>query len=143
MPGSEISIEQVVRDFLQKQLLQETEVRRLVVGFSGGLDSTVLLHVLARLAPSLRLSLLALHVHHGLSPHADAWAEHAERICRGLGLPFMAWRVRVPAQASLEAAARSARQGAFAAVLEEGDALLLAQHRDDQAETVLFRLLRG
>lgn len=143
MPGSEISIEQVVRDFLQKQLLQETEVRRLVVGFSGGLDSTVLLHVLARLAPSLRLSLLALHVHHGLSPHADAWAEHAERICRDLGLPFMARRVRVPAQASLEAAARSARQGAFAAMLEEGDALLLAQHRDDQAETVLFRLLRG
>lgn len=133
--------EQVLNAFLQQRLAAAPEVRRLVVGFSGGLDSSVLLHALARLA--MDREVMAVHVHHGLSPHADAWVEQAQAVCRALGVALRVQHVTVPAQASLEAAARAARRTAFAAVLRPGDALLLAQHRDDQAETVLLRLFRG
>ncbi|MDP2228529.1 MAG: tRNA lysidine(34) synthetase TilS [Moraxellaceae bacterium] len=119
-------------------------MRRLVVGFSGGLDSTVLLHAVVQLAPVLGVEIAAVHVHHGLSPQADAWAVHVMQVCDHLSVPLMALRVRVtPTHGSLEEAARAARREAFVGVLQAGDALLLAQHQDDQAETVLFRLMRG
>jgi tRNA(Ile)-lysidine synthase len=135
--------EHVLNAFLQQRLAAAPQVRRLVVGFSGGLDSGVLLHALAGLAPALDREAAAVHVHHGLSPHPDAWVAHAEAVCRTLGRALTVQHVTVPAQPSLEAAARAARRAAFAAVLQPGDALLLAQHRDDQAETLLLRLFRG
>lgn len=114
------------------------------VGFSGGLDSTVLLHLLAELARIESLPpLSAIHVHHGLQAAADAWPAHCETFCRELGVPLTIERVTVGAGASLERAARDARYAAFAKYLGEGECLLAAQHRDDQAETLLFRLLRG
>jgi tRNA(Ile)-lysidine synthase len=111
------------------------------VAFSGGLDSTVLLHLLASLAniPPLR----AVHVHHGLQTAADAWPSHCQRVCDGLNVPLRVMRVQVQPGASLERAARDARYLAFAEVTGEGEVLLTGQHRDDQAETLLFRLLRG
>jgi tRNA(Ile)-lysidine synthase len=115
------------------------------VGFSGGLDSTVLLHAAAR----VRLmaaggELVAVHVNHGLQPDADAWQAHCERFAAGLGVGFAAHGVHVERRGSLEAAARAARYGVFTALLATPDArLLLAHHRDDQAETVLLRLLQG
>jgi len=111
------------------------------VAFSGGLDSTVLLHLLASLAniPPLR----AVHVHHGLQTAADAWPEHCQSICDSLGVPLQVIRVQVQPGASLERAARDARYQAFAEVLGAGEVMLTGQHRDDQAETLLFRLLRG
>lgn len=139
--------EQILSAFLQQQLDAGASagpvISRLVCGFSGGLDSTVLLHALAEVAPLFKLPVLAVHVHHGLSPNADAWAEHAALVCKRLGIELRVQRVMVSAQGSLEAAARDARRQAFARILQAGDALLLAQHQDDQAETVLFRLLRG
>lgn len=115
--------------------------RRLVVGVSGGLDSMVLL---ALLRECTALPLQAVHVHHGLSPRADAWAEHVARWCEAAGVPCAVLRVNVDRhRPSLEAAARDARHAALAGVLEPGDALLLAHHADDQAETLLLRLLRG
>lgn len=131
------------KNFLQAQLAASPDVKGLMLGFSGGLDSTVLLHVLAQLAPALGFRLRALHVHHGLSPNADAWTEHAEKVCAKLAVPLQVERVAVAGGASVEAEARRARHAAFAAALQADEALLLAQHRDDQAETVLFRLLRG
>lgn len=136
-------LEARVADFLRTRLEETPGVQRLVVGFSGGLDSSVLLHVLSRVAPALGLPVIAVHVHHGLSPNADAWADHALRFCAEHNVACHVARVHVPTQASLEAAARHARQQAFATVLKADDVLLLAQHRDDQAETLLFRLLRG
>lgn len=113
---------------------------RLVLGFSGGVDSTVLLHALAEARGQFPLELKAVHVHHGLLEQADAWVEEARAHCASLGVPLQVAYVRVqPDGRGLEAAARSARLRALAAV--PGDALVLAQHRDDQAETVLFRLL--
>jgi tRNA(Ile)-lysidine synthase len=115
---------------------------RLVVGYSGGLDSSALLHLLAGLRPGLGFSLAALHVHHGLSPRADDWAAHCENVCRGLDVPLAVERVRVERGAEgPEAAARAARYRVFSRL--DADALALAHHRDDQAETVLAQLLRG
>lgn len=135
--------EHALNRFLARQMPASPEVKQLVLGFSGGLDSTVLLHALVKVAPAFSLPVLAVHVHHGLSPNADTWADHVQGLCAGLGVPLETHRVQVVRAASLEAAAREARQAAFATSLKVGDALLLAQHQDDQAETVLFRLLRG
>ena len=70
----------------------------IAVGYSGGLDSTVLLHASNRHAADAGLSLFALHVHHGLSPNADAWADSCERVCEQLGIPLIVRRVAVPAK---------------------------------------------
>ncbi len=115
---------------------------RLLVAFSGGLDSTVLLHALAQLKPARPL--LAIHVHHGLSAYADQWADHCQQVCTQLNVTLHICRVQVAvAGRGLEDAARHARYEAFESLLLTGDVLLLAHHRDDQAETLLLRLMRG
>lgn len=115
------------------------------VAFSGGLDSTVLLHALVELREREALPpLSAIHVAHGLQAAAEAWPAHCRAVCERLGIPLQVAHVEVDRNAaSLEQAAREARYAAFAAALRPGDVLLTAQHRDDQAETLLFRLLRG
>lgn len=114
------------------------------VALSGGLDSTVLLHLLASLAQREALPpLSAIHIHHGLQAAADAWPAHCRELCAALSVPLQVEYVQVAPGASLERAARDARYVAFAARLGVGEVLLTAQHRDDQAETLLFRLLRG
>jgi len=135
--------EKSLQTFLENALAHAPQVRRLVVGFSGGLDSTVLLHMLCRLAPQHGRELQAVHVHHGLSLNADAWVAHVTAMCAEWQIPLQVHHVQVGRLASLEASARTARRQAFANSLVESDALLLAQHEDDQAETLLFRLMRG
>lgn len=116
--------------------------RRLVVGVSGGLDSMLLLETARQLGTDVPL--LAVHVHHGLSPYADAWAQHVAGHCARVGVACEVLHVQVDRQrASLEAAAREARHAALFSRLRAGDALLLAHHADDQAETLLLRLFRG
>lgn len=116
-----------------------------VVAVSGGRDSLTLLALLCALhehddLPAPR----ALHVHHGLNTEADRWAEQVAEQGARLGASMEVLRVRVEgAGDGVEAAARRARYDAFAARLRADDLLLLAQHRDDQLETVLLRLLRG
>lgn len=120
----------------------------LEVGLSGGLDSVVLLHLLqqvgeSRSSSSHSFSLSAVHVHHGLSAHADSWAAFCQALCAKLNIPLRIERVsvsRVGGQ-SLEAQARESRYAAFAKT--KADALVLAQHQDDLAETVLLQALRG
>ncbi|MGQ9686760.1 MAG: tRNA lysidine(34) synthetase TilS [Thiobacillaceae bacterium] len=116
---------------------------RLSVGLSGGLDSIVLLHLLHQLRSELGFTLLAVHVHHGLSPHADAWAEFCAAFCRALDVPLCIERVHVERDGShgLEAAARQARYRVYAGLAV--DFVVLAHQQDDQAETVLLNLLRG
>ncbi|MGA7178713.1 MAG: tRNA lysidine(34) synthetase TilS [Thiobacillaceae bacterium] len=114
---------------------------RLRLGLSGGLDSIVLLHVLAQLRPDYKLS--ALHVHHGLSTQADAWVQFCEQACSHLQVPLKVVRVKIARKTpeGIEAAARTARYGAL---MSPGvDAVITAHHADDQAETVLFQVLRG
>ncbi|WP_119719080.1 tRNA lysidine(34) synthetase TilS [Cognatilysobacter tabacisoli] len=124
--------------------LHDAPAAALCVGFSGGLDSTVLLHLLADDADARARGLRALHVHHGLHAEADRWAEACAATCVALDVPLTTVRVAVvPDGDGPEAAARAARHAAFAEALREDEVLALAQHRDDQAETFLLRALRG
>ncbi|WP_369930615.1 tRNA lysidine(34) synthetase TilS [Xanthomonas sp. NCPPB 2632] len=115
----------------------------LVVAYSGGPDSTALLHALAHCTP--RPALRALHVDHGLHADSGAWASHCRRTGDALGVPVEVARVTVDLSQGegIEAAARRARHAAFAASLRPGERMVLAHHRDDQVETVLLKLLRG
>jgi tRNA(Ile)-lysidine synthase len=119
--------------------------RHFLVGFSGGLDSTVLLHQLVALrAENPALSIRAVHVHHGLSAHADAWLAHCRQLCQLWDVEFIACHVAVsPNGKGVEAAAREVRYQAIEAVLAPDEALLTAQHLDDQSETFLLALKRG
>jgi tRNA(Ile)-lysidine synthase len=117
----------------------------LCVAFSGGPDSSALLHALAQLPEARARGLRALHVDHGLHPDSAGWAAHCERFCAALGVPCEVLRVQVGGDTGrgVEAAARDARYAALATQLRDGEYLLLGHHRDDQAETVLLKLLRG
>lgn len=127
-----------LQDYLAARV---TPGERLCVGLSGGRDSVVLLHLLSRLDLGPRLS--ALHVHHGLSPHAEAWTAFCMELCNRLGVTLRMERVAVDGGSGLglEAAARQARYEAFCRC--GADSLLLAHHQGDQAETLLFNLVRG
>jgi len=116
-------------------------VHRWVVGFSGGVDSTALLHWLSHLSD--RLPILALHVNHQLDPDAHYWAEAAANFSASLGIDYQVVSVDVASGGSVEAAARAARYAAFEAVLGPGDVLILGHHADDQVETVVMNMLRG
>jgi len=119
----------------------------LVLGLSGGRDSTVLLDALAALGPAHGRVVTAVHVHHGLSRNADAWARFCGERCAALAIACNVRHVDVPRhpQTSLEAEARRMRYDALAAAAAHAGArhVLLAHHRDDQAETLLLQLLRG
>jgi tRNA(Ile)-lysidine synthase len=118
--------------------------RRIFLAYSGGVDSHVLLDLCVQ-ERKLRERLTAVHVHHGLQAQAEDWARHAERTAQELDVDFLLCRVDAHPKSgeSPEEAARNARYEALKAVLLPGDALLVAQHQDDQLETVLLQLLRG
>ena len=111
--------------------------RRLAVGLSGGIDSVVLLHQLSR-----KGAVSAIHVHHGLSPNAAAWACFCPSLCKRLNVPLVVRKVSVrKAGKGLEAAAREERYRAL--LKTDAEVIALAHNLDDQAETVLMNLLRG
>lgn len=134
---AELSLETIT------QLLPKS-FRKLFLGYSGGVDSQVLLH-LCSLLPDLRAKVVAVYIHHGLQEEADDWGEHCREQSHNLGIEFRMVKVDATAKKgeSPEAAARRARYGAFEDLLGPGDVLLLAQHREDQLETVLLQLFRG
>ncbi|HEX9139880.1 MAG TPA: tRNA lysidine(34) synthetase TilS [Steroidobacteraceae bacterium] len=128
-----------------KRQIEPLRGARLCVAFSGGADSTALLGLLATLRRRWRWRLRAVHVNHHLQPGAREWARQAANTARSLGVPLriIDARVRVRHGASVEALAREHRYAALARELGTGEYLLLAQHQDDQLETVLLQLLRG
>lgn len=132
-----------LQDFLQARRQDAPAVSGLVVALSGGPDSLTLLLAAAQTASSAGFRLRALHVHHGLHADADAWAEQALAQAAAVGVPCAVLRVVVASVASIEGAARTARYQALASSLAANEALLLAHHQDDQAETLLLRLMRG
>ncbi|MDC8758320.1 tRNA lysidine(34) synthetase TilS [Janthinobacterium fluminis] len=119
----------------------------MAIALSGGLDSSALLHLAHAYARGQGIALHAFHIHHGISPHADAWLAHCEAACAALGVPFEARRVTLErsAKTGTEAAARNSRYAALGQLCREHGVrlLLTAHHQDDQAETVLLQLLRG
>ncbi|HAT1614915.1 TPA: tRNA lysidine(34) synthetase TilS, partial [Raoultella ornithinolytica] len=119
--------------------------RQFLVAFSGGLDSTVLLHQLVcwrERDPTLQLR--AIHIHHGLSANADSWVTHCQQVCQHWQVPLVVERVTLADDGlGVEAHARQARYHAFRVALQPGEALVTAQHLDDQCETFLLALKRG
>lgn len=116
---------------------------RLVLALSGGIDSVVLLHVLCSLRSQHPFELRAVHIHHGLSPHADDWAAFCVRLCESHGVELDVHRVQIAAEdpAGIEAAARRARQQVFSGL--DADCIVTAHQLNDQGETLLLQLLRG
>lgn len=116
-----------------------------LIAYSGGLDSHVLLSLCHSLRDEFALNLRVVHIHHGLSPNADRWAQHCARVCEGMQLDLMTRKVQIDLNNGdgLEAAARHARYKIFAELMQENEVLLTAHQQDDQAETVLLQLLRG
>ena len=117
--------------------------RKVCVALSGGMDSVVLLHVLAQLRAQQPIELSAVHVNHGISPHAADWAAFCLKICRSLDVPCQIATLP-PLQSKgggLERAAREARYAVFARV--DADLLCMAHHKNDRAETLLLNLFRG
>ena len=115
----------------------------ILVGLSGGVDSVVLLHLLHKLSARFSWQLSALHVHHGISPNADAWSDFCAELCAGLHVSLHIERVDIAPlrEHGIEAAARKLRHAAFAE--QSCDFVAVAHHADDQAETLLLQLLRG
>ncbi len=145
------SIPEYFETVLAKVVAQAAPVQsglsRLAVAYSGGLDSTVLLHVAARYAAARGITLFAFHVHHGISANADNWLAHCTEQAAARGVVFDSRRValRDSDKNGVEEAARIARYAALGAMCLEHQVplLLTAHHLDDQAETVLLQLLRG
>jgi tRNA(Ile)-lysidine synthase len=118
----------------------------LAIAYSGGLDSSALLHLAHGYAQQHGIKLFAFHIHHGISPNADAWLDHCRAACSALDITFAARHVTLAkGKSGIEAAARKLRYAALGSLCEEHDVklMLTAHHLDDQAETVLLQLLRG
>lgn len=129
---------------LQTIVTQTAGCESILLAYSGGLDSSVLLHLLVAVRQRSRLPIRAAYIHHGLNPLADSWAEHCRQQCERWQVPFTSLSVTVEAQnGGIEAAARTARYQALQAHLQDGETLLTAQHLDDQSETFLLALKRG
>ncbi len=131
-------------DNIRRQLAALPGIEHYYVGYSGGADSHVLLHLLSRL-PELEGRLTAVYVDHGLQPEAGQWGDHCRLIAAQLKLPFRRFTINAQPQPgqSPEEAARIGRYRALAGLLSANDALVLAHHRDDQMETFLLQCLRG
>lgn len=132
--------------FLAETLQNLTARTHFVVGYSGGVDSHVLLHAMASLRKSHpEWALRAIYIHHGISAHADTWQTHCEKICRELNVSLTVYRISVDlsSQEGVEGEARKKRYEKFSEALEDNECLLMAHHQDDQAETLLLQLIRG
>ena len=133
-------VQQFLADVFSEPKLINTH---LLVGYSGGLDSTVLLHTLSKFRLDFPFRLSAMHVHHGLSKNADAWATFCTKICDDLNVPLTINKVDIDINNGLgiESAARNARYSCLNGV--NADFICLAHHQNDQAETLLLQLARG
>lgn len=138
------SVDKQLKLFLQT-LFQDQKLNNptLLVAYSGGLDSTVLLHLLYRMQQEMPFDLKAMHINHGLSHHADSWAVFCQKVCGQLAVPIDVIRVNVDKDSGLgiEAAARHARYAALNHAI--ADYICLGHHQGDQAETFLLQLARG
>lgn len=130
-----------------EQIVSACSDRPIWVAYSGGVDSHVLLHLLATAKQNLfpALPLHAIHIDHGLNQKSHDWSEHCQQEAEALSVDYHSLKVKVTgvAEHGLEAAARQARYQALVDYLPDNAVLLTAQHQSDQTETLLLQLLRG
>lgn len=135
--------------FTAEQLLHALKsfpvVNSYLVGFSGGADSTALLHAISKIHKQLEVPVSAVHVNHGIHPGADAWQQQCENFCQCHDIDLVCLKVELKNNSGkgLEAEARHLRYEAVADLLDHSDCLLTGHHADDQAETLLLNLMRG
>ncbi|NTS77076.1 tRNA lysidine(34) synthetase TilS [Catenovulum sp. SM1970] len=137
---------QSLTQLLDKHSLASNAKQQWYVALSGGLDSICLFHLLAHYCQNRAdISLKALHVHHGLSPNADKWAQHCQNVAQSLSLDceVLKAEIKPQAQLSLEAQARDARYQLIEKAISGKALVFTGQHLDDQVETFLLRLNRG
>lgn len=143
-PSANKGLQHQLQAFLADVFFKQKIVNpKLVLAYSGGLDSTVLLHLLTECYKILPFQLTAHHVHHGLSSNADDWADFCQKTCATLNVKITLSTVNINKNSGLgvEATAREARYTALFAL--DADFICLAHHQDDQAETLLLQLARG
>jgi len=119
--------------------------KKIWVGYSGGVDSHVLLHLISNIKKDLSVSISAIHINHRLSKQSDLWETHCQKICQELELEFnkISLNAAAPKGESQEAWSRKLRYQAISDLMGEDDILLTAHHKDDMAETLLLQLFRG
>ena len=140
---NENQIQDKIYQSFQDNLKQDSADLEILLGFSGGLDSCVLLHLLTSMQSQLHLKLKAIHVHHGISPYADDWLNFCKQKCKLLDIEFDAVKVKINKKGSLgiEGEARELRYEAIKK--KQKDIVALGHHQNDQAETLMLQLLRG
>lgn len=126
-------------------IVRLAKAKKIWLAYSGGIDSHVLLHILATSNAAELIDLEVIHIDHGLQPESTKWAEHCATVCATLKVSFQCLTVDVTdiEDLGLEAAARKARYDGIASLVGHKDVVLTAQHQHDQAETILLQLLRG
>ncbi|MDQ9171133.1 tRNA lysidine(34) synthetase TilS [Oxalobacteraceae bacterium R-40] len=147
---AEIAFERALEKIQARvSILTNEKQTSFAVAYSGGLDSSVLLHLACRYAKSKGLKVHAFHIHHGLSPNADAWLEHCRAEAEQQGAIFSSVKAKIDSRSivkdGVEQAARIARYATLRDLSRLNDIhlLLAAHHRDDQAETLMLQLMRG
>ena len=140
---NENQIQDKIYQSFQDNLKQGSADLEILLGFSGGLDSCVLLHLLANMQTQLDFKLKAIHVHHGLSPSADEWLNFCKEKCKLLDIELYNVKVRINEKRSLgiEGEARELRYKEI--MKKQKDVVALGHHQNDQAETLMLQLLRG
>lgn len=116
-----------------------SQYSQLIIGYSGGLDSTVLLHALNTIL-ELKTKLIAVHINHGISPNANSWQQHCAQWCQQHNIAYIAKTVTFDSSSNIEEHARQARYEVFSSLFPKNACLLLGHHQDDQAETILLQL---
>ena len=130
----------ILKQQIEQNALQN---KAFLIGLSGGVDSTVLLHLFVRLAEWMPLKFRAIHIHHGISPNADHWLNHCRQLCQQFNVSFCFEKVQIQDHSNIEAQARQARYQAIQKHLNSNEMLVTAHHLDDQSETFLLALKRG
>jgi len=131
---------------VEQYILSITGIKKVVIAYSGGVDSHVLLHSCSQLQEKLKpISFLAVYIDHGLHDDSSRWSTHCEQMASALAIPFTSQKVNAQNDQGEgpEQAARRARYAALSDYIDESSVLLTAQHQDDQAETFMLQLLRG
>jgi tRNA(Ile)-lysidine synthase len=119
------------------------KIKSMTIALSGGIDSVVLLHLLHQLQKTQNFTLIASHVHHGLSKNADKWVKFCEKLCTKLSVPLDVHYIKLPQKKSLGIEGEARRLRYEKLLKSKTDLVVLAHHEDDQAETFLLQLIRG